>query len=593
VDSTAARYLRFFGDLKLEPELRAGAFWIVHDFLFKDTPKCLHRNPWTERQILALCQHRNLAFSGCASSGKTTSSAVYGFLMWLARPHETKVMVTSTEMKGARGRIWGQIKEFWMAASSKCDMPGKLVDSLGLIVLDMEDADIFSDRSGIQLYAGEPKKSNDAIQKWIGMKSKRVILILDEMPYLGPQLLQATSNLGSNPFFQLVGLGNFSSKLDPFGQFTTPLKGWESIDIETEEYETICDGQNGYCIRFDGVKSPNVLAGEDIYESLYSNELYRKHLALGINSPRFWQMCRSYPSPVGVSSSIYSEAHFDMSNQKEPVWLTQPIMLASLDPGFTNGGDRSLAYIMKYGNTAAGRPHLHIIDRKELKSDATMKNVPHDYQIARAFRDLCRAHRVKPKNAGVDGTGSGSSFHSIVTQEWSPEVIKVIFGGDASELPAHENDYLPGNEVYDNRVSELWDQGKEYFVQRMITGVSNDLMKELCSRNYHEKPTRKIRVESKKDMKKRGLASPDEADSFCIGLEIARVRFAFFPKKATIQPVGPTKPLGDGGYLNGVDGNTDDTLEHAETGAPDEFPQRWLDEMGDIYGHNHFSEHYF
>jgi hypothetical protein len=156
----------------------------------------------------AASKHIYLGLSGCASSGKTEFGAVWAIVNWLADPRETLVICTSTSLKESNRRIWGRIKQFWQAAPS---LPGKLVDSMYAIRTN-DGSGVFSDESGILCVAGEKKDEKECIGKLIGAHPKRMLLIADELPELTEAIIEAAkSNLSMNPFFQMIGIGNFKS----------------------------------------------------------------------------------------------------------------------------------------------------------------------------------------------------------------------------------------------------------------------------------------------------------------------------------------------------------------------------------------------
>jgi hypothetical protein len=120
-----------------------------------------------------------------------------------------------------------------------------------------------------------------------------------------------------------------------------------------DEWET----EKGFCIRFDAYKSPNVLAGRTIYPWLPTqSKINEKKKDLGEDTLEFWRMWRGYWCPNGSTETVVSEADiigFDC-NQKVRRWSPHVplIRLAFLDPGFTNGGDRSIAYFATLGMNA-------------------------------------------------------------------------------------------------------------------------------------------------------------------------------------------------------------------------------------------------
>ena len=533
---------------------KADTFWRICFILWpkRDGARVwVEPNPWGERIIQAACNHKLLAASGCSSCGKSfLLGAAWGLVNWLANVFETKVIITSQTVQGARNRVWKDISQLYYGALGigldKVCPAFKMLDATAQIKTDpkllarysgdLNIAGMGVSGMGIEIIAGGKGEASATIGKLQGMKAKRMIIIADELPLLEHGILEAAiGNLFSNKEAQLIGLGNFSSIYDPFGIFTEPVDGWKSLHEDIEGWETKPLGQRGYCLRFDGEKSPNVLAGYDKYPGIYSNEIHETHKKMGVKSAMYWKMCRSMPMPEGGDLSIYSEADFVAGDvHGHPIWDAgaEQVGVAFLDPAFTNGGDRSQAVFAKVG-ISGGRKTLEFTEAIELKSDVTQTWVPHDFQIARQYRDLCKARGIDPENAGFDNTGAGLSFGSILISEWSHRVVGVGFGGSASERPVSLNDSTTGNERYENRVAELWVQGREYVRAGQIKGMSKAMAGELLARQFPDprkgKSYKKTAIESKRDMKSRVGYSPDLGDSGLGCIEVACSSLDFVP----------------------------------------------------------------
>lgn len=504
-------------------------FWNLVEMLWNrpGSPKRFERHPWAERMAEAACEHDYLSVAGCASSGKTDFFAVWGILNYLGDPRHTMVLVTSTSLKDSRKRIWGAIRDYWQAVPG---LPGKLVDSLGLIRFE-EEGVTSSDRCGITLIAAEKKREKDAVGKMIGFKNKRVLVICDELPELSEAILEACySNLapsarGSGRYFQLIGIGNPNSYYDPFGVFSKPMHGWSSISPMDEEWET----EKGYCIRFDGERSPNILAGEELYPWMITQEkIDQAKKDLGPDSLAYWRMMRGFWCPTGGSDGIYSEADIIRNEaEKTPVWLEPPIKVAALDPAFTNGGDRCPLYFGLLGRNQDGLVTLCYDEYVLLSEEVAIKDEPRAYQIVRQFRQHCEDREIPPHNVAFDATGGGAPFGDVVAALWSSEVLRVNFGGKASDMKISALDKKKGSERYVNRVTEIWFSGKEFLRTGQLKGISRDLAKEMCSRTYStEKTTQmRVKVESKIEMRSRMGKSPDLADAAFILLDLCRQRF--------------------------------------------------------------------
>jgi len=488
-------------------------------------------HPWAEEMLEVSHKHPitgkvrpHVGFSGCASSGKTHWGGLYAIINWLCDPLNCSCYVTSTSLSEAKHRIWKSVCKLYATAPQLAEI-GKLVDSQGKICTIKEDGS-HDDSAGIFLIAAAPSKEREAIGKLIGRKNKRVFLICDELPELSHALAEAAfGNLVSNPIFQFVGMGNFKSRYDPFGEFIAPKDGYDAISVDTDEWET----EKGYCVRFDGMKSPNVLAGEDIYPRIYGSKQLAAHRKdFGENTAMFWRMCRSFESPVGIDNIIYSEADLIAGKvHDQPVWMSPPTKISALDPSFTNGGDRSYQLIANYGQTTDGTWTIHIEQYLPLYENASIR-VPRDYQIARLFRDNCLAFGVSPENAAIDSTAAGSVLLSIIYEEWSNRVLGINFSGYPSNMLVSVADPVPARDKFDRRVSELWWVGREFMKYGQIKGVNNDLARELKARRYDTMKGPeglKITVEPKKEMRERLGFSPDLADSFAMIIELCRQKF--------------------------------------------------------------------
>lgn len=503
---------------------------------------CWH--PWADKANWVCHAYQYPSLNGCASSGKTMYLALYALINWLCSPMNTLVLVTSTDLKASRKRIWGSIVQLWLAAPG---LPGKLVDSQGIIVTLDQRGNKMTDKSGVALVAGEKKKEKEALGKLIGAKNKRVILIADELPELSEAILEtALGNLTSNPYFQMIASGNFRSRYDPFGTFSEPKGGYDSIDVNTLEWET----KLGYCVRFDGMQSPNITegrSGKDEYPGIYGSKQLREHRQnLGENSASFWRMCRSYEPGIGLDNVIYSESDFIAGSAYEgAIWLGEPQAVSGMDPSFTNGGDRCVQWIAHWGHTVHGFQALLLHKALLLREDATKKNETRNFQIARQFIANCEQYRVKPRLAGMDTTGAGAVLYDIVCELWKDaegqslgaQVLKVDFSGAATELPVRANDDKTAHQSYDRKVTELWYVGLEFVRGRQIRGVTPELARELKARQYDTVKGAdglKIRVESKKDMKERLGFSPDLGDGFAVTLHVCRERLGAVAGSATV-----------------------------------------------------------
>jgi hypothetical protein len=206
---------------------------------------------------------------------------------------------------------------------------------------------------------------------------------------------------------------------------------------------------------------------------------------------------------------------------KEPRWSNPPLFLAGFDPAFTNGGDRSVLAIIKYGQSEEAGPAIALHKFYHLREDVT-KPEPRNFQIAREVIRLCNQSGIPPERLAIDATGAGDPFCDILAELWSPRIVRIKFGEKASTLPVSITNPIRGLDKYTNRVTELWFSGVEYMRSGQLKGILPDLAKEMTGRKYTTTAGGKVTIEPKRDYKLRLGRSPDLADAFFLGLDLAR-----------------------------------------------------------------------
>jgi hypothetical protein len=490
----------------------------------RDNPKYFEFHPGAEKMTEEACREQFLGIAGSGSSGKTRWAAVWAIVNWLCRPQDTLVLVVSTSLKDSRERIWGAIEEYFVG--SAIPLPGKLVSSLGRIKFEVpgrkQSGDVLA---GLSLVAGDKKKAREAAANLIGKKSERVILIADEHTELAEAINEAAfGNLKLNPWFQFIGMGNPKSYYDAFGQFIAPVGGYETIHAEMDEWRT----KWGKCIRFDCYKSPNWLAGKDVFKYLIKvGDIREAEKNFGPNSPTFWRMYRGFFCPTGDEQTLFSEADVvKFGGDKGVTWLNEPVTLAALDPAHKTGGDEAALYFGSYGvEIETGKNVLLLTDCVILHENVLDKTTPFNFQIAHQFRDQCRKRGVTPENAALDATNI--PFADIVSQVWSPKVWRTSFGGKATERPISEFTDEPASSRCGNRVTEIWMAGHELLKHQQLRGLTPEVIEQLTARHVSMTKTSgmKFYVESKRDMKSRIGGSPDKADAAMILVDLIRERF--------------------------------------------------------------------
>jgi hypothetical protein len=145
---------------------------------------------------------------------------------------------------------------------------------------------------------------------------------------------------------------------------------------------------------------------------------------------------------------------------------------------------------------------------------------------------FCKEREIPPENFYHDSTGRGSLGTSLA-RIWSPACNPVEFGGAPTKRPVTMDTFVTDmqtkvrrlkrcDEHYSKFVSELWYSLRFAIEADQIRGLPEEVMNELCMRQWDRVSHDRIEVESKEEMKLRTRKSPDLGDWAAIILEGAR-----------------------------------------------------------------------
>lgn len=165
------------------------------------------------------------------------------------------------------------------------------------------------------------------------------------------------------------------------------------------------------------------------------------------------------------------------------------------------GGDNS-ALCIRQGNT--------VFEIKTFKSMDLM-------QLCGAVKNLyddCTPIE-QPQEILIDVIGLGSGVVDRLAEQNLP-----VRGINVSEAPSSKKNYL-------NLRAELWFGMKDWLGQRNCRLPNDDeLVSELAAPSYKYTSTGKIKIESKDEMKKRGIKSPDKADALALTMGSSAASFS-------------------------------------------------------------------
>ena len=112
-------------------------------------------------------------------------------------------------------------------------------------------------------------------------------------------------------------------------------------------------------------------------------------------------------------------------------------------------------------------------------------------------------HAIRIK---LDDTGVGGGV--------TDRLKEIVYEDDLEWLSIYPINFASkGNKDYDGIISMMYGKFKEEYLESIILPNDDDLMAQLSIRRYSLTSKGKVLIERKKEMKKRGLPSPDRAEA--------------------------------------------------------------------------------
>ena len=165
------------------------------------------------------------------------------------------------------------------------------------------------------------------------------------------------------------------------------------------------------------------------------------------------------------------------------------------------GGDNS-ALCVRQGNTVLDLVTFPSMDLMQLCG--AVKNKFDDATVME-----------QPQEILVDVIGLGSGVVDRLAEQNLP-----VRGVNVAEAPATKKNYL-------NLRAELWFAVKDWLTKRDCRIPEDDeLAAELASPQYKYTSSGKIKIESKDEMRKRGIKSPDKADALALTMASSAASFS-------------------------------------------------------------------
>ena len=405
----------------------------------------------------ALANNRRVVAPSGHGVGKTFIAARLA-LWFLYSFYPAKVITTAPTWPQVEKLLWSEITKAYNTASFP--LGGRILQTE--LKIDEEwFATGFSTR-------GKVSEREYGTPKFQGYHSENLLVLLDEGPGVEHEIWTSIESL-------IVGennkVGAFGNPTSPSGDFYEACKNplWKKVHISSFDH-------------------PNVKQGKIVVPGAVTKEwIEERRIDWGEDSP-LW-----IAKVLGQFPAEGSDTLIPLS------WAEACVGL-----GLSDEGDKKLGVdVARYGDDKTVFSEIYGQVAQPLES-VSKKDT--NYTIGRV---IVKDKKLQFDMIGIDDTGVGGGVTDGLENE-GLSIQAVNFGSSAVE-----------NDKFENLKAEFyWNLREAIKKKELELPDDKELISQLCSIKYAYTRKGHIKIESKDDLKKRGLKSPDKADALVIAYNL-------------------------------------------------------------------------
>lgn len=409
---------------------------------------------WSKQReiVQSVVFNRRTAVKSCHGPGKSFIAGILaGWWIDCHPPGEAMVVTTAPTYKQVHGILWEEIRKQHRTGG----LPGRVL---------MTD----------QWYIGESlvgegrKPADHDSDGFQGTHRRFVLVLIDEACGVPEVLFTGAESITTNEHCRIVAIGNPDNPSTPFAEATKPDSGWNVVTISI----------------FD---TPN-FTGEEIPDEL-----------VDLLPSKQWQLDRL--KKWGAESPLYkSKVLGEFPDSAEDTLIPLSWIIAAQDREIepTRADESKIGVdVARYGTDRSVIYHNHG-GRLRLMSDRNGEST-----VVTKSRAIAVWEEVRATDINVDGVGVGAGVVDELEADGYP--VNDMQAGAGSNQP---------KKFINARAEWYWNlRGKFERGEMDLDPADEELASQLASLRYDFTRRGQIQIESKDDMRKRGMPSPDRADA--------------------------------------------------------------------------------
>lgn len=432
----------------------------------------LQEHLWSLQRTIArsVVEHRRTMVPACHGPGKSFLAARLA-AYWIAAHPPGEAFVVTSAPSGAQVKaiLWRELAR----AHRRAGLPGRIVGLTGSSIPEWHVGP--KGREELVAYGRKPQdlaSPEEAMQAFSGIHARYVLVILDEATGIPAWLWNAVEGLLSNANARLLAIGNPDDASSQFAKECAPGSGANVIPIPASA-------------------TPN-LSGEWVPEHL--RDLLVSETWVQERLERWGPDSPLYQSKVLARFPDTSDDTVVSSALVQAAWSRE---LEGGEPGAYGldvarfGRDRTTLYRVRGGVA------------REVASWAKQDTV----QTARRVQAIVGKTPDVPVVVDADGLGAG--------------VFDQLRSAGVRAVPFTLNQAARNPRRFKDRRSEVWWSYRERMAEGLVDldPADLDLAAQLQQPRWSLDSRGRIKVETKDEMRKRGLPSPDRADAVIMAEE--------------------------------------------------------------------------
>jgi hypothetical protein len=420
--------------------------------------KRLRLELWSKQREIAqsVKDNRRTAVRSCHDAGKSFIASVIA-AWWIDThpPGEAFVVSTAPTYKQVHAILWEEIRKRHKQGA----LPGRVLQS---DEWKLDDGTIVG-------YGRKPADQDE--HGFQGIHRRYVLVILDEACGVPDQLWTAVEAITTNADCRILAIGNPDDPSTEFGSVCKPGSGWSVIGISA----------------FDTPNFTDELVSEKLRPLLLDPEWVEdKKRRWGESSPRYLSKVLGEFPEVG-DDTLISPALIEAAQQRN---LNEDVNDPHLAVDVARYGSDETVVMQRLGPVARALGTYS----KQATTETTGKVIAHTH-------DIGNLHDIR-----VDGVGVGGGVVDQLAEQGYP-VIDMQAGASADDPVRYAN----------ARAEWFWGLRERFQDGDIdIDPDDDELAAQLGSLRYKHTSRGQMLIESKDDMKKRGLPSPDRADTLML-----------------------------------------------------------------------------